>query len=67
MWNEPQADFSEIHLACWRIIARDKTANLTIIPSAKSEMQPKISTGLAYDAMFVVLDEWQKAAICQNY
>ena len=53
VWAEPQADFSQIHLAYWRIVARDK---------------PPVSRSfLAYDAMFVVLDEWQKAAICQNY
>ena len=69
MWEKPQADFSQIHLADWRIIARDKTADLvTILSLPERDATPnQHRTGLSYDTMFVVLDERQKAATCQNY
>ena len=52
VWAEPQADFSQIHLDYWHIVACDKP--------------PVPQSFLPYDAMFVVLDERQKAAICWN-
>ena len=67
VWAEPQANFSQIQLASWRIVACDLQPSISR-PSLPywSETQPPINTGPTHNATFGVLDGWQRAAICRN-
>ena len=61
-------DLSQIQLSCWSIAARDLQPSILVIilSSPSNELQLPINTGLAYNAMFRVLDECQRADICWN-
>ena len=55
-------DFSQRQLAYWHIAAHElQPSILAVILSWPNETQLPINTGLAYNAMFRVLDERQKA------